>query len=108
MIAIRTAGTKVTPVSFQEWKVKFEAEIKAVKKKEESDRIKAMPPKERDEYKKNAAKLSGRQLFARGGMEVGEEDVEDDVYSVDVSKYTRVEGLIQDEEELGLENRWEY
>ena len=73
MIAIRTAGTKVTPVSFQEWKVKFEAEIKAVKKKEESDRVKAMPPKERDQYKKNAAKLSDRQLFARGEMELGED-----------------------------------
>ena len=57
--AIKTAGTKVTPDSFNEWRVRFEQEMKDKAKKDEADRIKALPPKEREETKKFLAKHTG-------------------------------------------------
>lgn len=61
--AIKTAGTKVTVDSFNEWKVRFEQEMKDKDKKDEADRIKALPPKEREEVKKFIAKYTGAFFF---------------------------------------------
>lgn len=66
-IAVKTAGTKVTPESFAAWKIKFEAEMEAKRVKEEQDRVKALPPKEREEVKKWSGKLSGASISSLRG-----------------------------------------
>lgn len=75
--ARKTAGTKVTPESFAQWRTRFEAELADKRDKEEQDRIRALPPKERDEVKRALGKLSGRELFAR--QLAKDEDVDVDV-----------------------------
>lgn len=59
IVAIRTAGTKVTAESFANWKYSFEREIKAAKKKEAADRLAALPLKEREAMKIMLAKPTG-------------------------------------------------
>lgn len=54
----------MTPESFGKWKVAFELELKTAKAKEESDRIRALPPKERDDVRKTLAKASGAYICA--------------------------------------------
>jgi hypothetical protein len=63
-IAAKKQGTQVTKASFASWAVKFEAEQESLRKKEEEERIKALPPKEREEARRWAAKLTGLSLFS--------------------------------------------
>lgn len=49
----------MTVDSFNAWRIRFTAEMKQLKLKEEEDRLKSLPPKERDEAKRMATKLTG-------------------------------------------------
>lgn len=53
-------GEKVTPESYAKWRAAFDAEMAAKAKKEEEDRLKALPPREREEAKRWAAKPTGQ------------------------------------------------
>lgn len=51
---------KVTPESYAKWRAAFEAEMAAKAKKEEDDRLKGLPPREREEAKRWALKPTGK------------------------------------------------
>jgi type II secretory ATPase GspE/PulE/Tfp pilus assembly ATPase PilB-like protein len=57
--AARTRGTPLTPETFQSWRKQFTAELKQKRDKEEDERIKALPPKEREDVRKRRERLSG-------------------------------------------------
>lgn len=56
---MRTRGTPVTLVSFKAWKVKFDGETGVKKAKEEEEKLKALTPKEREEWRRIGTRLSG-------------------------------------------------
>ena len=56
----KTRGTPVTVESFKAWKAKFDAELAIKKAKAEEEKLKAMTPKEREEYKRIQGRLSGQ------------------------------------------------
>lgn len=56
----RTKGTPVTPITFLEWKKRFDKERAARLALEDEERMKAMIPKEREEFKKSQSKLTGK------------------------------------------------
>ncbi|KAK2466938.1 hypothetical protein APHAL10511_001196 [Amanita phalloides] len=85
----RTRGTPVTLESFKAWKTKFEKEVTSKKAREEEERLKSMTPKEREEYKRLASRLSGRHLFERNKHLEDESLMEEGTVSVDVSQYDR-------------------
>ncbi|KAH9005129.1 RWD-domain-containing protein [Lactarius hatsudake] len=58
----RTRGTPVTVKSFTEWKIKFDKELSLRKMRTEEEKSKTMTVKEREEYKKIAARLTGKRL----------------------------------------------
>lgn len=94
----RTRGTPVTVESFKAWKVAFDRENAERKAREEEEIIKGMTPKERDEWKKQGSRLSGRQLFEKGGKIVEEDSLlEEGAVSVDASQYEREH--VEEEEE---------
>jgi len=86
----RTRGTPVTVESFKAWKIKFDQEVAAKKAREDDEFLKGLTAKEREEWKRTGGRLSGRQLFERGGK-ILEEDglLEEGTVSVDVSQYER-------------------
>jgi len=96
----RTRGTPVTIESFNVWKAKFDRELAAKKAREEEERLKAMSPKEREEYKKLATRLSGRQLFERDkNLAISDDSlIEEDAVSVDISQFDR-EAVEEEEDE---------
>ena len=49
----------VTVESFKAWKVRFDKEMAVKKAREEVEKMKGMTPKEREEYKKLATRLTG-------------------------------------------------
>ena len=57
--AARTRGTPVTPVSFDKWRKNFVLDLKARREKDEEDRVKALPTKEREEYRRRRDRPSG-------------------------------------------------
>lgn len=74
----------------------------AKEKKEEDERLKALPAREREEAKKWLAKPTGRQLFANNAeLAVSDALLGEGEVSVDVSLYER-EDLQSDEEETGI------
>lgn len=95
----RTKGTPVTVESFKAWKAKFDKEMAQKKIKEEEERLKALTPKEREEYKKLASRLSGKQLFERNRNLDDESLVEEGSVSVDASQYERTHEMEEEEEE---------
>ncbi|TKA50470.1 hypothetical protein B0A53_06140 [Rhodotorula sp. CCFEE 5036] len=103
-LAARKKGTAVTKESFAKWAVQFEREFAEILKREEDERLKALPPKEREEARRWAAKLSGRQLFEQGAL-TREADAafgdEGDV-SLDISQYERT---VEEEEEEAVTER---
>jgi len=58
-----------------------------------------MSPKEREEYKKNKLKLTGRQIFERGKIADEEDAADEGGVSVDVSQYDRRAAREEEEEE---------
>lgn len=58
----RTRGTPVTIQNFMTWKAKFDKEMAAKRAREEEEKLKGLSPKEREEYKKFATRLTGVSL----------------------------------------------
>ncbi|PSR76068.1 hypothetical protein PHLCEN_2v8730 [Hermanssonia centrifuga] len=95
----KTRGTPVTPESFLKWKAKFDKELAVKKAREDEEKMKGMTPKEREEYKKLATRLSGRQLFERNkDLDAADDLLEEGTVSVDISQYER-EAIEEEEEE---------
>ncbi|BGP23091.1 RWD domain containing protein [Rhodotorula toruloides] len=101
-VAAKKRGTPVTKESFSTWVTKFEFELAEQRRREEEERIKALPPKEREEARRWAAKLTGRQLFEQG--KVVDSDAaafgEEGDVAIDVSQYERREGTDEEEDEV--------
>ncbi|EIW85206.1 RWD-domain-containing protein [Coniophora puteana RWD-64-598 SS2] len=96
----RTRGTPVTVESFKAWKAKFDKEVAQKKLREEEERLRALTAKERDETKKFATRLSGRQLFEKNrNMDDDESLLEEGTVSVDFSQYDRSQAEREEEEE---------
>ncbi|KAL1692264.1 ubiquitin-conjugating enzyme/RWD-like protein [Schizophyllum commune] len=95
----KTRGTPVTVESFKAWKAKFDAELAIKKAKAEEEKLKAMTPKEREEYKRIQGRLSGRQLFEKNKNLEDESLVEEGGVSVDISQYERTREEEQEEED---------
>ncbi|PCH38244.1 RWD-domain-containing protein [Wolfiporia cocos MD-104 SS10] len=96
----RTRGTPVTVESFKTWKAQFEKEMAAKKVREEEEKLRGISFKEREEYKKLAIRLSGRQLFERDrNLDADDSLLEEGVVSVDVSQYERTTAEEEEEEE---------
>jgi len=95
----RKQGTLVTPESFLGWRNKFLKERVVEKQAREEERMKEMSNKEKEEYKKFAGRLTGRQLFERNRDLVMSDDtlVDDGANSVDITKYNR--NQIEEEEQ---------
>ncbi len=92
----------MTPESYAQWRAAFEAEMAAKTKKDEDERLKALPAKEREEAKRWAAKPTGRALFA-ANANLAESDAalgEGEV-SVDASQYEREEVESEEDEDEG-------
>lgn len=98
----RTRGTPVTVKTFKAWKAKFDLELAARKTLVDEEKLKALTPKERDEWKKAAVRLSGRQLFERN--KALEEDMllEEGTVSVDASQYERPKTGENEEDDDGI------
>ncbi|KAF8188410.1 ubiquitin-conjugating enzyme/RWD-like protein [Pholiota molesta] len=95
----RTRGTPVTLESFKSWKAKFDQEMAARKVQEEEERLKALTPKEREEWKRSQTRLSGRQLFERNKNLEDENLVEEGTVSVDFSQYERTKEEAEEQDE---------
>lgn len=95
----RTRGTLVTVESFKTWKMKFDKDVAMKKAKDEEEKLRALTPKEREEYKRIGTRLTGRQLFERNRNLAHEDDslMEEGTVSVDVSQYDRTK--IDEEED---------
>ncbi|KAG8714737.1 hypothetical protein FRC11_007320 [Ceratobasidium sp. 423] len=98
--AARTRGTPVTVESFNQWRIKFTAEMKGIQDREEDEKLKTLTPKEREEWKKSKSKPTGRQLFEKN-RDLATSDasfIEEGVTSVDITQYDRT--VPRDEEEI--------
>ena len=60
----KTRGTPVTVESFNAWKIKFDKEMAVKCAREEEERLKGLPPKEREEFKKLHTRASGQYFIA--------------------------------------------
>jgi hypothetical protein len=108
----------VTVQSFKEWKIIFDREVHLRKMRDDEEKLKAMTTKEREEYKKIGARLTGRrvspfrlslpilrfpgrQLFERDkNLAVSDASLlEDGTVSVDVRQYERTAPVEDDEED---------
>lgn len=58
----------MTPDAFNTWRKSFTAELQRKREKEEEDRIKAMAPKEREEYKRRRERLTGEHRVLASGI----------------------------------------
>lgn len=56
----RTRGTPVTEASFKTWKAKFDKEMALRRVKDDEEKMKGLSPKEKEEYKKIAIRLTGK------------------------------------------------
>lgn len=59
----KTRGTPVTAASFAEWNAKYLKELARSKILQDEEKLKGLSPKERDEYKKVATRLTGKIFF---------------------------------------------
>ncbi|GAA6021687.1 hypothetical protein JCM11491_001361 [Sporobolomyces phaffii] len=106
-IAKKRQGTQVTKESFAAWSVKFEKEMLELRKKDEQERLKGLPGKEREEAKRWLAKQTGRQLFESDSTLVGSDAAfgdEGDV-AVDFSQYERNDPANDDDDDDDETNR---
>ena len=98
----KTRGTPVTLATFMAWRVAFSREQAAIKVRSDEEKLAKMTSKEREEWKRTQARLSGRQLFEKGGDQFGEEDVETgpdaDAREVDASLFERVRASEREDE----------
>jgi hypothetical protein len=94
----------LTPALFNAWRDKFRAEVARMKQKDEDDRVRTLPAKEREEYRRRRDRPSGRQLFETSKVSAtSDEALYEDGDAVDVSQYSREERdrLRWEEEEKG-------
>lgn len=79
--------------------MKFDKDVAMKKAKDEEEKLRALTPKEREEYKRIGTRLTGRQLFERNRNLAHEDDslMEEGTVSVDVSQYDRTK--IDEEED---------
>ncbi|KIJ44363.1 hypothetical protein M422DRAFT_168444, partial [Sphaerobolus stellatus SS14] len=101
----RTRGTPVTPESFLAWKARFDKEMAKKKAAEWDERFKMLPAKEREEQRKVATRLSGRQLFEKD-RNLATSDatlIEEGVESIDISQFDRTAREEEEEEAQGLQ-----
>ena len=91
------------------WRAAFLREQATIKARADAEKLAKVTFKEREEWKRTQARLSGRQLFEKGGDQFGEEDVEKDADAdareVDASLFERVranEREDEDEEKSGV------
>lgn len=96
----KTRGTPVTIESFRAWKAKFDKELAEKKAKQEEEKLKAMTPKEREEYRRTQSRQSGRQLFEKNKNLEDESLVDEEATSVDISQYERTREEEEEEERL--------
>lgn len=91
--AARTRGTPLTPDAFNIWRKTFTAELAAKREKAEEDRIRALPPKEREDHRKRKERPTGKQLFENSKVLATSDEAlyEEGAEEVDFSKYTREE-----------------
>ncbi|CAK9779451.1 RWD-domain-containing protein [Cutaneotrichosporon oleaginosum] len=90
--AAKTKGTPVTRESYEKWRTAFLAELAARRTKDEEERVRSLPAKEREEVKRKIARPSGRQLFETSKVSAtSDEALYEDGEAVDMSKYTREE-----------------
>ncbi|PKI82717.1 hypothetical protein MVES_003549 [Malassezia vespertilionis] len=85
-------GTAVTAERFKEWRIAFMKEYTAAREKSEAEHMATLSNREREEYKKYKAKLSGRELFSKPSTAPSVEDeksTDDSVREVDWSLYSR-------------------
>jgi len=99
--ALRTKGIPVTNASFETWKIGFLQEIEHLKEKEQDEKLRVLSSKEREEVKKVAMRLTGKQLFEKN-RHLAESDslLEEGVISVDFSQYHAT--AVDQENELPL------
>ncbi|KAF7294954.1 RWD-domain-containing protein [Mycena indigotica] len=98
----RTRGTAVTHESFKAWKIKFDQEQAAAKRANDEEKLRGLTAKEREESRRAATRLSGRQLF-EGNRNLEEDSLmEEGTVSVDVSQYDRSNRDDEPEEEEGI------
>ncbi|KAG8937271.1 hypothetical protein FRC02_000041 [Tulasnella sp. 418] len=95
----RIQGTPVTPDSFNQWRNKFNTRKRALKASQDEERMKGMSQKERDEYKKVASRLTGRQLFEQNKHLANSDAslLEEGAESVDISQYDRQEREVEED-----------
>lgn len=111
----------MTVDSFNAWRIRFTAEMKQLKLKEEEDRLKSLPPKERDEAKRMATKLTGapetsctvlyhaltfgltgKAMFERNRNLDNVDEANADGTDIDLSKYERTAEQEESDEEGSL------
>jgi len=97
----RTKGTTVTLERFTAWKTKFDRESAIIKTREEEEKLKGLSAKEKEEWKRQIQRLSGRQLFETDRNLASSDDslLDEGAVSVDISQYDRTARLEDDEEE---------
>jgi hypothetical protein len=66
-------------------------ELQAKRDREEEERVRAMPPKEREEWRKKKERSTGKQLFEQSiALATSDEGLyEEGAAEVDMSQYTR-------------------
>ncbi len=106
----------MTVESFKIWKTRFDKAMGQKKLAEEEEKLKVLTPKEREEYKRFATRLTGeyvylrdwhvneslvlgRQLFEHNKHLEDESLMEEGTVSVDVSQYDRARLEEQEENE---------
>ncbi|CAD6568211.1 MAG: hypothetical protein TREMPRED_004360 [Tremellales sp. Tagirdzhanova-0007] len=91
--AKRTRGTPLTPATFDKWRKSFLSDLNVKRDKEENERIKALPPKEREEYRRRRERLSGKQLFESSQTLATSDEAlyEEGTGEVDLTQYSREE-----------------
>jgi len=90
--AKRTRGTPLTPTTFSLWRQRFVRELKEKRDREEEERVKAMAPKDREDWRRRRERLTGKQLFETSAILVNsDEGLYDDGTAVDISQYSREE-----------------
>lgn len=100
----KTRGTPLTPELYLAWREKFRAEVAAKRVKEEEDRVRGLPGKEREEWRRRRDRQSGRQLFETAKVSATSDEAllaGEDATAVDFSKFTREE---RDRERWGADD----
>ncbi|KAK4683937.1 hypothetical protein P7C73_g6272, partial [Tremellales sp. Uapishka_1] len=88
--AKKKRGTPITTELFTSWRLNYMKELKSKRDKEEEERIKSLPPKEREEWRRRRERLSGRQLFESSQtLATSDEGLYEGGGEVDIAQYSR-------------------